>query len=418
MSALTYNSNPKLWSEFEGLLYILHEVIDNNLPQTNESTSVISVRGVSKRFGTQETLADVSFDIGHGEMLIILGPSGGGKTTLLRIVAGLEQPDSGEVFLDGQYANHLTPRDRQLGVVFQEQALFPRMTAEENITFGLRVRKVDRLQTTRRLAELLELTNLQDHRKKYPSQLSGGQRQRVAVARALAHQPRAMLFDEPFSALDAVARTELRRDIRSVLRELNVTALFITHDQEEALELADRVAVLNDGVIEQEGTPFEIYNHPRTEFVATFLGAANVLLGSWRSGKVILGMSELKPPAHSPTFSEHQPVRVVFRPEDAVLNFQPQLLGTPFYLGRGVVEDIYYVGPIERLRITLVLWQPPDEKNSTQKLAMVDDNYAGGFPINVSRSKWKTSEMELSKGDPVVVGLKDYRLLPYYPIGT
>ena len=376
------------------------------------------MRGISKRFGTQKTLANINFDIAPAEMLVILGPSGGGKTTLLRIVAGLEQPDSGEVYLHGEKANFMTPRDRQLGVVFQEQALFPRMTAEENITFGLRVRKFDRKQTTRRLDELLELTNLQAHRKKYPSQLSGGQRQRVAVARALAHQPHAMLFDEPFSSLDAVARTELRRDIRSALRELKVTALFITHDQEEALELADRVAVLNDGMIEQEGTPFEIYNRPQTEFVATFLGAANVLLGSWRAGKVVIGTTELKPPEHSPSFAERQPVRVVFRPEDAVLNFQPQLLGTPFYLGRGIVEDIYYVGPIERLRIRLIMWQPPDEKKSTQKLAVVDDNYAGGCPINVSRSKWKTSEMELSKGDPIVVGLKDYRLLPYYPIGV
>ena len=382
------------------------------------STSVISVRKLSKRFRTQKILADISFDVEPGEMLVILGPSGGGKTTLLRIVAGLEEPDSGEVYLNGEYANFFSPRDRQLGVVFQEQALFPRMTAEENITFGLKVRKVDRLQTRSRLDELLELTNLADHRQKYPAQLSGGQRQRVAVARALAHQPKAMLFDEPFSALDAVARTELRRHIRSVLRELNVTSMFITHDQDEALELADRVAVLNDGVIEQEGTPFEIYNHPQTEFVATFLGAANVLLGNWRSGKIFLGTTELKPSVHSQLFAENQPVRIVFRPEDAVLNFQPQLLNTPFYLGRGFVEDIYYVGPIERLRIRLILWEPPDQSKSTQKLVKVDETYALGFPINVIRSKWKTSEMELSKGDPIVVGLKDYRILPYYPIGS
>jgi ABC-type Fe3+/spermidine/putrescine transport system ATPase subunit len=227
-----------------------------------------------------------------------------------------------------------------------------------------------------------------------------------------------MLFDEPFSALDAVARTELRRDIRSLLRELKVTALFITHDQEEALELADRVAVLNKGVIEQEGTPFEIYNYPRSEFVATFLGAANVLHGTWRSGRVVLGSTEMRVPHQEPGFAEHQPVRIVFRPEDAVLNFQPQLLGTPFYLGRGIVEDVYYVGPIERLRIRLTLWQPPDDKRPNKPLALVDETYVTGFPINVSRSKWKTSEMELSIGDLVVVGLKDYRLLPYYPIGV
>ncbi|MDX6443473.1 MAG: sulfate/thiosulfate transport system ATP-binding protein [Blastocatellia bacterium] len=402
-------------------LDITDEVDQNPLGAStpeDKGQPAISLRNISKKRGREQTLADISLEVGRGEMLVVLGPSGGGKTTLLRIVAGLEEPDSGEVYLNGVAANLLTPRERQLGVVFQEQALFSRMTAEENISYGLRVRKVDRARTRRRVDELLELTSLQDHRRKYPSQLSGGQRQRVAVARALAHQPTAILFDEPFSALDAVARTELRRDIRSLLRELKVTALFITHDQEEALELADRVAVLNKGVIEQEGTPFEIYNHPRSEFVATFLGAANVLHGTWRSGRVVLGSTEMKVPYQEPGFAEHQPVRIVFRPEDAVLNFQPQLLGTPFYLGRGIVEDVYYVGPIERLRIRLTLWQPPDDKQPNKPLALVDETYATGFPINVSRSKWKTSEMELSIGDLVVVGLKDYRLLPYYPIGV
>jgi ABC-type Fe3+/spermidine/putrescine transport system ATPase subunit len=378
----------------------------------------LTVRNLSKRFGKVLTLSDISFDIVAGEMLVVLGPSGGGKTTLLRIVAGLEEPDSGEVYLNGEYANALIPRERQLGVVFQDQALFPKMTAGENISFGLRVRNVDRAQMRHRVDELLELTNLAEHRHKYPSQLSGGQRQRVAVARALAHQPTAMLFDEPFSALDAVARTELRRDIRALLLELKVTALFITHDQEEALEIADRVAVLNGGIIEQEGTPFDIYNNPRSEFVATFLGAANVLIGTWSSGRVRLGVSEMRVPTHAPVFAEQQPVRIVFRPEDVVLNFQPQLLGTPFYLGRGVVENIYYVGPIERLRIRLMLWQATDDKQSSSRLMLVDPGYASGFPINVTRSKWKTSEMELSIGDSVVVGLKDYRLLPYYPIGV
>lgn len=382
----------------------------------NDRHVALAVRNLSKQFGKIATLSNISFDIIAGEMLVVLGPSGGGKTTLLRIVAGLEEPDSGEIYLNGEFANLLTPRQRQLGVVFQDQALFPKMTAEENISFGLRVRKVGRTQMRRRIDELLQLTNLGEHRRKYPSQLSGGQRQRVAVARALAHQPAAMLFDEPFSALDAVARTELRRDIRALLLELKVTALFITHDQEEALEIADRVAVLNDGVIEQEGTPFDIYNNPRSEFVATFLGAANVLLATWHSGRVKLGTHEMKVPAHVPNFAEQQPVRIVFRPEDAVLNFQPQLLGTPFYLGRGIVENIYYVGPIERLRIRLI--QGAEDGHVRSRLTLLEPAYVSGFPINVTRSKWKTSEMQLSVGDPVVVGLKDYRLLPYYPIGV
>ncbi|HEU5239486.1 MAG TPA: ABC transporter ATP-binding protein [Pyrinomonadaceae bacterium] len=394
------------------------QIADDDSSSGQADDPVISVRGLRKNLGHRKILTEISFDIARGQMLVVLGPSGGGKTTLLRIIAGLEEPDSGEVFLNGVAANHLTARERQLGVVFQEQALFPRMTVEANISYGLRVRKVDRSRTRRRVDDLLELISLQAHRGKYPWQLSGGQRQRIAVARALAHQPSAMLFDEPFSALDAVARTELRRDIRALLRELKVTALFITHDQEEALELADHVAILNDGRIEQEGTPFEVYNHPHTEFVATFLGAANVLIGTWRGGRVILGTSEMKIPPDAPAFAEHQPVRIVFRPEDAVLNFQPQLLGTPFFLGRGIVEDVYYVGPIERLRIRLTLWSPPDNTEPRKALALVDDTYATGFPISVTRSKWKTSEMELSIGDPVVVGLKDYRLLPYYPIGV
>jgi sulfate transport system ATP-binding protein len=382
------------------------------------SQSAVSVRGISKRIGSRQVLTNVSFDIARGQMLVVLGPSGGGKTTLLRIIAGLEEADSGDVYLNGEHANAMTARERRLGVVFQEQALFPRMTAEENISYGLRIRKVARTRTRQRLDELLELTSLKDHRRKYPWQLSGGQRQLVAVARALAHQPTIMLFDEPFGALDAVARTELRRDIRSLLRELEVTTLFITHDQEEALEIANRVAVLNEGVIEQEGTPFEIYNHPNSEFVATFLGAANVLLGSWRAGRVAIGSNDMKVPSHAPLFAERQSVRIVFRPEDAVLNFQPQLLGTPFYLGRGIIEDVYYLGPIERLRIRLILWQPTEDKTGDQRLTLVDGTYPSGFVINVSRSKFETTEMELSMGDAVVIGLKDYRLLPYYPIGV
>src|SRR5262252_6119841 len=213
---------------------------DQEAPEkgSQKSEPVISLRGVSKRFGRQLTLANINFDVAAGELLVILGPSGGGKTTLLRIIAGLEQPDTGEIYLNGIEATSLTARERQLGVVFQEQALFPQMTVEQNITYGLRIRRVDRQRIQQRLEQLLELTGLQDERRKYPLRLSGGQRQRVAVARALAHEPKAMLFDEPFSALDAVARTELRRDIRSLLRELKVTTLFITHDQEEALELA------------------------------------------------------------------------------------------------------------------------------------------------------------------------------------
>ncbi len=384
----------------------------------------ISVKSLSKSLGGQQVLDDVSFEIDAGEALVALGPSGSGKTTLLRIIAGLERPDAGEVYLNGQPASVLPPQKRGLGVVFQEHALFGRKTAEQNIAFGLEARKLPREEVERTVEEMLDLVGLRESRKKYPSQLSGGQRQRVALARALAFRPAAMLFDEPFSALDAITRLELRREIRALLREMNVPAFFITHDQEEALELADRVIVLNQGRIEQIGTPFEVYNRPRNEFVATFLGAANVLLGRWVEGKVSIGRIRLKAPPDAPLFSERQPVKIIFRPEDVVLNFQPQLLDTPYALGRAVIEDVSYIGHSERLVARLMLWShlhpaPAGVEPDPQKpraLSLVDDSQADGFPILITRNKWDASDMELSPGDLVAVGLKGYRLLPHYPL--
>src|SRR5262249_29146920 len=202
---------------------------------------------------------------------------------------------------------------------FQEHALFQRKSAEQNIAFGLEARKMARAEIERTVEEMLDLVNLREHRRKYPSQLSGGQRQRVAPARALAFRPALMLLAEPFSALDAVTRLELRREILALLREMNIPALFITHDQEEALELADRIIVLNHGQVEQIGPPFEVSNRPHNEFVATFLGAANVLLGRWVEGKGTLGRIKLKAISDAPLFSERQPVKVKFRPLDGVI---------------------------------------------------------------------------------------------------
>jgi ABC-type Fe3+/spermidine/putrescine transport system ATPase subunit len=387
----------------------------------SEQRSAISVARLSKSLGGQKIIADVSFEIAAGEVLVALGPSGSGKTTLLRIIAGLEQPDAGEIYLNGQPARLLPPQKRELGVVFQEHALFQRKTAEQNIAFGLEARKLARAEIDRTVEEMLDLVNLCEHRKKYPSQLSGGQRQRVALARALAFRPAAMLFDEPFSALDAVTRLELRREIRALLREMNIPALFITHDQEEALELADRIIVLNHGQVEQIGTPFEVYNRPRNEFVATFLGAANVLLGRWVEGRVTLGRVRLKATPDAPLFSERQPVKVIFRPEDVVLNFQLQLLDTPYVLGRAMVEDVSYIGHSERLVARLMLWerQAAETEPAAQRsrdLSIVDDSQADGFPIVITRNKWDATDMELEAGDLIVVGLKGYRLLPHYPL--
>src|SRR3712207_732681 len=210
-----------------------------------------SVHGLSKSFKGARVLADVSFDVAEGEALVLLGASGSGKTTILRIIAGLETPDSGRVLLHGRDVTELPARERGVGVIFQSYALFPRMTVEQNIGYGLRIRGRKRAEVRAEVERLLELVGLAEHRRKFPSQLSGGQQQRVAIARTLAYRPQVLLFDEPFGALDAQTRVHLRREIRGLLREVNVPAVFITHDQEEALELGDRIAVLHAGRLEQ-----------------------------------------------------------------------------------------------------------------------------------------------------------------------
>jgi ABC-type Fe3+/spermidine/putrescine transport system ATPase subunit len=384
----------------------------------------IRVQGVSKGFGAQSVLSETSFDIERGEIFVVLGPSGSGKTTLLRVIAGLERPEAGEVFLRGRRATALPPQERKLGVVFQEHALFPHMTVEENVAFGLKILKAERGEIRETVGAMLELVRLERHRRKYPAQLSGGQRQRVAVARALALKPDAMLFDEPFSALDAVIRAELRQEVRAMLKSVGMAALFITHDQEEALELGDRIALLNEGRMEQIGTPFDVYNHPSSEFVATFLGAANVLLGRWNDDFITVGSARLKAPANADAFADRQPVKLVFRPEDLVVNFTPPFLNTPHYLGPAVVEDVSYVGPFERLVVNVMLWGTRPAANGAQgparSLASIEDrqSYLNGFPILLTRTKWEANDMQLSVGDRIVVGLKGFRVLPHLPLGS
>lgn len=382
--------------------------------ETNhQRRSVIGIRNLCKRFGPQKTLQGVSLDVLEGEMLVVLGPSGSGKTTLLRIIAGLERPDSGDIYLHGDLATHQSPQVRGLGVVFQEQALFQRMSVEQNIGYGLKLRHVTNKEIRSSVDELLELTRLRDHRRKLPSQLSGGQRQRVALARALAFKPEALLFDEPFSALDAVTRVELRREVCALMQRMNVAGFFITHDQEEALELADRIAVLNDGKIEQVDRPFEIYNQPRNEFIATFIGAANVLLGHWQGGRVVLGPIQLNAPFDVPVFADRQPVKIIFRPEDIAISFYPELPDAPYQLGAAVVEDTSYVGPIERLIIRLTPKPEPRSGpfNKLSRLRPVEETSGHRHVLTVTRSKWEATDLAVSVGDSVSVALKDYRLL-------
>jgi sulfate transport system ATP-binding protein len=387
-------------------------------PTDRAREPAINLRGIRKAYGKSSVLADLDLRIAKGEVVVVLGPSGSGKTTALKLIAGLERADAGEIRLDGVVANHLPPQRRNLGVVFQEHALFQRMSVEENIAFGLRVRRAPAEEIRRGVDAMLELTRLAEHRRKLPAQLSGGQRQRVALARALVVKPAAMLFDEPYSALDAAARTSLRREVRNILNRLGLAALFITHDQEEALELGDRIAVLNEGRVEQIGTPFDVYNHPRTEFVASFLGGANLLLGRWREGEVSVGAMRLRHPVEQPELEERQPVKVVFRPEDVLLNFQPQLLGTPHYLGKALVDEVTYVGPTERLAVRLMLRPLRTVAGTKPQSSLVDESFSDGMPVVVTRSKWDAAEIPLEAGDAVVVGLKDYRVLPHYPMST
>jgi sulfate transport system ATP-binding protein len=312
----------------------------------------IEVRRISKKFGDFVALDDVSLTVATGELVALLGPSGSGKTTLLRIIAGLEQPDAGSgpiLFQDENVANR-DAGSRQVGFVFQHYALFRHMTVFENVAFGLRVRP-RRLRPARNLIKykvmrLLKLVQLEYCANRYPNQLSGGQRQRVALARALAIEPRVLLLDEPFGALDARVRQELRQWLRRLHDEIHLTSVFVTHDQDEALELADRVLVMNQGRVEQIGTPDEVFHHPSTEFVVQFLGQVNPFHGRLENGKVhFAAMSMDSPPEHAALAS--RAVRVFVRPHDFDLDTQRN--GHPCF--RAVVTRIHSAGPNVRLEL-------------------------------------------------------------------
>jgi sulfate transport system ATP-binding protein len=265
----------------------------------------IEVRNVNRRFGSFAALDDVSVEVRTGELLALLGPSGSGKTTLLRVIAGLETVDSGQVLFQGEDATAQHVRDRRVGFVFQHYALFRHMSIFENVAFGLRVRpraeRPSESEIRRRVHELLGLVQLDWLSDRYPHQLSGGQRQRIALARALAVEPRVLLLDEPFGALDAKVRQELRRWLRRLHDEMQITSVFVTHDQDEALEVADRVVVMNEGRIQQVGTPQEVYDHPANAFVYRFLGNVNLFHGRVHEGSALIGGESVAVPARGET---------------------------------------------------------------------------------------------------------------------
>jgi ABC-type Fe3+/spermidine/putrescine transport system ATPase subunit len=377
-----------------------------------------SVRGVSKSFKQTRVLEDIDFDVAEGESLVLLGASGSGKTTILRVIAGLEEPDTGRVILHGRDVTELPARERGVGVIFQDYALFPRMTVEQNIGYGLRIRGKAKKEIGETVERLLTLIRLEEHHRKKPSQLSGGQQQRVAIARTLAYKPEVLLFDEPFGALDAQTRVRLRREIRALLKQIKVPAIFITHDQEEALELGDRIAVLNSGRIEQVGTPDEVYNKPETEYVATFLGAANLLLGVVHGASVEIGTTALPAAEETARFREGQSVKLIFRPEDACLSESGQLPEGCRRLTNGVVEEVHFVGAHERLtiRLDLVARQPVAQEPPLYNVTINTPERRLGVPVIVTRPKPEANATRLKVGDRVAVGLTAFRVLPNFTL--
>jgi sulfate transport system ATP-binding protein len=311
----------------------------------------IEARNISKTFGSFLALNNVSLTVATGELLALLGPSGSGKTTLLRIIAGLERPDrgSGPILFHEENVAQRRVGDREVGFVFQHYALFRHMTVFENVAFGLRVRpprvRAAKTLIKQRVDQLLQLVQLDTFATRYPHQLSGGQRQRVALARALAIQPKVLLLDEPFGALDAKVRQELRRWLRRLHDEIHVTSVFVTHDQEEALELADRVVVMNEGQIEQIGAPDEVFHNPRTEFVMNFLGHVNLFGGRVEDGKVLFSTLSMDSPQHAQL--PNQPVKVFVRPHEFDVNTHSN--GQVSL--RATVSRVHSAGPNARLQL-------------------------------------------------------------------
>ncbi|SEN01275.1 sulfate transport system ATP-binding protein [Nitrosospira multiformis] len=354
----------------------------------------IEIRNLSKQFGTFSALRDVSLEVKSGELLALLGPSGSGKTTLLRVIAGLEAADTGQVLFQGEDATDQHVRERQVGFVFQHYALFRNMTIFENVAFGLRVRpkkfRPSTAEIQQRVHELLKLVQLDWLADRYPHQLSGGQRQRIALARALAVEPKVLLLDEPFGALDAKVRKELRSWLRRLHDEMHITSVFVTHDQEEALEVADRVVVMNEGRIEQIGTPDEVYEHPASPFVYKFLGKVNLFHGRLHRGRAWIGGIEIDAPEHTET-EELSGVAYV-RPHDIHVDKVDNALN-----GEGAiaahVSHILSVGPVVRLQL------------------MRDDGKDKEL-IEVEISRERFRELQLTRGDQVFIKPSRFDLFP------
>jgi putative spermidine/putrescine transport system ATP-binding protein len=346
--------------------------------------SFLTLTGIEKRFGTAIAVEGFNLAAERGEFVSFLGPSGCGKTTTLRMIAGFERPTAGTITIDGADVTDRPPNQRNVGMVFQSYALFPNMTVADNIGFGLKVRKRSKDQIRSRVGELLDIVNLADKGGRYPYQLSGGQQQRVALARALAFEPTVLLLDEPLSALDAKIRVALRHEIRQIQRQLGITTVYVTHDQEEALSLSDRVVVMSEGRMEQVGTPFDIYNFPATPFVASFVGTLSLLPATvvdGPSGRVTVAGQPIRI-AGPLAFGAGKTVSIALRPEMASLGAGAD--GTNNVSGR--VTDVSFLGSIVRIRVAIGGDGPAvalDEFNEpTLKLPAVDETVTINFPAD------------------------------------
>jgi sulfate transport system ATP-binding protein len=320
----------------------------------------IEVANVTKRFGKFTALDNINLSVASGSLTALLGPSGSGKTTLLRIISGLETADAGTVSYHGDDVTHQPARKRNVGFVFQHYALFRHMTVFENVAFGMRVRKAPAEQITRKVRELLALVRMENLERRYPSQLSGGQRQRVALARALATQPKVLLLDEPFGALDAKVRVELRQWLRRLHDEIHMTSVFETHDQEEAFEVADQVVVMNAGRIEQAGRPEHVFEHPANAFVMSFLGDVNVFHGRVQNGRALLSGFDVQFPDYP--HAESLPAEVYLRPHEIDVQHAANGNGGP----RAKVSHICPAGSVVKLQLETVL----DERSVSVELAV------------------------------------------------
>lgn len=339
--------------------------------------ATLSLINLAKHFGKVRAVDGVNLEVTDGEFVCLLGPSGCGKTTALRMIAGFEQPTAGDIRIDNQSVVGIGANRRPTAMVFQQYTLWPHMTVHENIAFGLNLRRMPRQEIQTKVAEGLEMVGLDGYGKRYPRQLSGGQQQRVALARALVLEPKILLLDEPFSSLDALLRVRLREELRRIQRKLKITAIFVTHDQEEALSLADRIALMNAGHIEQLDGPSNIYANPRTLFAADFIGAMNLVGATINNGVLNVGAQSLPLPeriAHS------QPLTLAIRPEDfALLPATAPNSDNPIW--RGVVEQTMDMGHYRKVLVSLPGLGEPLKTYAPKALAVSENEAIGLYPL-------------------------------------